>query len=101
MGGQPATGLGQDRVVGVVGQLDGLLADRTVGQHHDDQGHAVAEADQLHRPDGGRLVRGADHHGRAVGEVGQQTRGPLQHLLDLPVGVVEELADLLASARVE
>ena len=85
----------------VVGELDGLLLDGPVGQDHDDQGQPVAEADQLHRPDGGRLVGGTDHHGGAVGEVGEQAGGPLQHLLDLAVGVVEELADLLAPARVE
>ena len=34
----------------------------------------MAESDQLDRPDGGRLVAGAHHHGRAVGEVGQQAR---------------------------
>ena len=44
---------------------------------------------------------GPDHHGRAVGEVGQQARGPLEHQLDLAVGVVEELPDLLASAGIE
>ena len=101
VGGQAAPGVGQDGVVDLLGELDGLLLDGAVGQDHDHQGQPVAEADQLHRPDGRRLVGGADHHGRAVGEVGQQSGGALEHLLDLAVGVVEELADLLAAARVE
>ena len=40
-----------------------------------------ASADHLHRADGGRLVRGADHHGGVGGQLRQQAGGPLEHRL--------------------
>ncbi len=101
MGSQPAGGVGEEGVVDLIGELDRLLQHGTVGQHHHQEGQPRAEADQLHRADGRRLVGRTHDHGSAVGEVGEEPRGPLEHLLDLPVGVVEEPADLLATARVE
>ena len=65
-------------------------------QHDDEQADARAEADELHRADRGRLVRRADDDGGVVGEVGEELAGVVQHLLELAVGVVEEVADLLA-----
>ena len=78
-----------------------MLLDGPVGQHHDQQGQAGTETHQLDRADGGRIVGGPDHHGGAVGQIGEQARGPLEHELDLPVGVVEELTNLVAPARIE
>ena len=101
VGGQSRARLGQDRLVGVLGELDRLLLDGTVGQDHDHQPEPVAETDELHRPHGGRLVGGTDHHGGAVGQVGEQAGRALEHLLDLPVGVVEELPHLVSADRVE
>ena len=101
MGGHPGTGLGQHGVVSVVGQFDGLLPDGPVGQDHHHQAESVPESDELHRPHDGGLVGRADHHGGAVRQVGEQARGALEHQLDLPVGVIEELSHLLAAARVE
>ena len=101
MGGEPRAGLGQDRLVGVLGELDRLLLDGTVGQDHDHQPEPVPEADDLHRPHGGRLVGRTDHHGGAVGQIGEQARRALEHLLDLAVGVVEELPHLVSADRVE
>ncbi len=101
MGGQAGGGGGEGRLVDLVGELDGLLLDRPVGQHHDQEGHPRAQPHELHRADGGRLVRWPDHHRRAVGQVGQEPGGPLEHHLDLAVGVLEELPDLLTSVRVQ
>ncbi len=59
------------------------------------------EPDELEGADRCRLVRGTDDHGGAVGQVGEEPGGLVEHLLDLAVGVVEELADLLSADRVE
>ena len=84
-----------------LGEFDGLLLHRSVGQDDHQESQPGAEPHQLDRPDGGRFVRGPHHHGRAVGQVGEQSRRPLEHQLDLAVGVVEELTDLEPAARIE
>ncbi len=49
----------------------------------------------------GRVVRGPDHDGGIGGELGEQPGGPLEHVLHLPVDLVEEGAHLLVLGRAE
>ena len=46
-------------------------------------------------------MRGSHHDGGAVSEIGQQPRGPFEHLLDLAVRVLEKLAHLSAPVRIQ
>ena len=89
-------------LVGDVGvELDGPLLHRAVGEHHHQQGQAGGEPDHLHRADGGRVVRGTDHHGGIGGQLREQAGGPVEHLLHLAVDLVEEGAHLLVLGRAE
>ena len=91
----------QNGVVDVPGQLDGPLLHRSVGEDHDQKSQVGAEVHQLDRPDGGRVVGGAHHHGGVVRQVGQEAAGVTQEVLDGTVDVGEEPTDLLALHRTE
>ena len=65
------------------------------------QGDAGRETHHLDGADGRRVVRGPDHHGGVGRQLGQQAGGPLEHVLHLPVHLLEEGAHLLVLGRPE
>src|SRR5205085_2049514 len=58
-------------------------------------------ADELDRADDGGLGARADDDSGIVGELGEERRGVVEHLLQLAVGVGEEPPDLMLAGRVE
>ena len=99
VGGEVSAGRGHPLVTDVVGQLERALLDGAVGKHRHTEHDARGQWHQLHRAHDPPFVRRRDDDGGVVGEVGEQTAGVVQHLLDLTVRPGEELADLLELHR--
>ena len=96
VGGQVGAGRGHALVADVVGQLERALLDGAVGQHGDTEHDPRGQPDQLHRAHDRAFERGRHDDRGVVGEVGEESAGVVQHLLDLTVRTGEELAHLLA-----
>ena len=88
-------GVGEQFVGSVGRQVDGALLHGPVRQHDDQEREARREPHQLHRPDRGRLVAGADDDRRVVGEAGQEAARPTEEVFDLTVYVRKELSHLV------
>ena len=85
MGGQPGAGLGQP--ASSASSSSSMDCFCTAPSDSTTTRRARRGPGPPAAPSGWRPSRGGtDHHGRAVGQVGQQPRGALEHLLDLAVG---------------
>ena len=90
MGGGGADALLADRL----GELEGVLLDRAVGQHHHHERGRGRDAHELDRADRRVAGGGPDHDAGVGGEVAEEPGRVLQHLLELAVGLLEERAHL-------
>ena len=78
-----------------------LALDAAVAEHDHDGRRGRRQPDDLHAAHGDRLGPRTDHDGGVVGQVGEEVRRAVQHLLEAPVGGAEELPDLAARRGVE
>ena len=82
-------------------EIDGPLLDGAVGEDDDQQGEPGAPGPRPGRSGSSPSRARADHHGGIRGQLGEQAGGPLEHVLHLPVDLVEEGAHLLVLGRPE
>ena len=100
-GGRDALGPRAARQQRTRAQVERVLLDDAVGQHHHDHHRGVTERDELNRPDQRLVVCRTHDHTRVAGEVAEEPGCLVQHLFQLAVGLTEEGADLLGAGSIE